>query len=107
MPDKEVITATSSYDYTDRSNLKFKTRKDLDKDFTEYYNLIYTYKTDCLEANFEYNKKFYRDGSMVTDQNIFFTLTILAASRIFKLIKAELCIKLASLSPVKINPAPP
>ena len=74
LPDKEVITATSSYDFTDRSNLKFKTRKYLDKDFTEYYNLIYTYKTDCLEANFEYNKKFYRDGSMVPDQSIFFTL---------------------------------
>lgn len=74
LPDNEVITATSSYDFTDRSNLKFKTRKDLDKDFTEYYNLIYTYKTDCLEANFEYNKKFYRDGSMVPDQSVFFTL---------------------------------
>ena len=46
----------------------------MDKDFTQNYNLIYTYKTDCLEANFEYNKKFYRDGSMVPDQSVFFTL---------------------------------
>ena len=74
LPDKEVLTAFSSYDFTDRSNLTFKTRKDLDKDFTEYYNLIYTYKTDCLEANFEYNKKFYRDGDLVPEQTVFFTL---------------------------------
>ena len=37
-------------------------------------NLIYTYKTDCLEANFEYNKKYYSDGSVQPDQSIFFTL---------------------------------
>ena len=78
LPDQEVLTVSSSYDFTDRSNLSFKTRKDLDKDFTEYYNLIYTYKTDCLEANFEYNKKFYRDGSMVPDQSVFFTLKFIA-----------------------------
>ena len=74
LPDREILNVTSSYDITDRSNLKFKTTKDLDKDFTEYYNLIYTYKTDCLEANFEYNKKYYADGNIVPDQSVFFTL---------------------------------
>ena len=74
LDDKEILTIKSSYDLNERSNLKFKTRKDLDKDFTEYYNLIYTYKTDCLEANFEYNKKYYSDGSVQPDQSIFFTL---------------------------------
>ena len=74
LEDKEVLTVNTSYDFNDTSNIKFKTRKDLDKDFTEYYNLIYTYKTDCLEANFEYNKKYYSDGSVQPDQSIFFTL---------------------------------
>ena len=74
MEDKEVLTVNTSYNFNDTSNIKFKTRKDLDKDFTEYYNLIYTYKTDCLEANVEYNKKYYSDGSVQPDQSIFFTL---------------------------------
>ena len=74
LDDKEVLTLKSSYDFNERSNINFKTRKDLDKDFTEYYNLIYTYKTDCLEANFEYNKKYYSDGNLQPDQSVFFTL---------------------------------
>ena len=74
LPDKEVLKVTSSYDVNERSNITFKTRKDLDKDFTEYYNLIYTYKTDCLEANFEYNKKYYSDGEIVPDESLFFTI---------------------------------
>ena len=74
LPDKEVLKITSSYDVNERSNITFKTRKDLDKDFTEYYNLIYTYKTDCLEANFEYNKKYYSDGEIVPDESLFFTI---------------------------------
>ena len=74
LPDSEVLKISSSYDINERSNLTFKTRKDLDKSFTEYYNLIYTYKTDCLEANFEYNKKYYSDGKIVPDESLFFTL---------------------------------
>tara|TARA_Y100000590_G_scaffold40827_1_gene43584 strand:- start:3526 stop:5919 length:2394 start_codon:yes stop_codon:yes gene_type:complete len=74
LPDSEVLKIISSYDVNDRSNLRFETRKDLDKDFTEYYNLIYTYKTDCLEALFEYNKKYYRDGKIIPDESLFFTL---------------------------------
>ena len=32
-------------------------------DFTEYYNFIYKYKSDCLSADFSYNKTFYKDLS--------------------------------------------
>ena len=37
-------------------NLKFKTRKNKKTDLTEYYNLIYQYKMDCLTAGIEYKK---------------------------------------------------
>ena len=39
----------------DKSNsLKFSTRENKSKDLTEYYNLMYQYKNDCLAASIEY-----------------------------------------------------
>ena len=43
-------------------------------DFTEYYNLNYEYKTDCLIASVEYKKKFYKDGSILPDKSLLFYL---------------------------------
>ena len=58
------------------------TQKDLKNDFTEYYNLIYTYETDCLIASLEYNKKFYRDGSLIPDENILFSIKFVPFSEL-------------------------
>ena len=71
---KEVFLNTTVYKIDDENILKFNTSKDLKKDFTEYYNLIYSYETDCLIASAEYKKKFYRDGSLVPDKSLLFTI---------------------------------
>ncbi len=70
----EIITNTTTYRLNNENNLKFKTSKDLKNDFTEYYNLIYSYETDCLIASAEFNKKFYSDGSLVPDKSLLFTI---------------------------------
>lgn len=69
--DSEVVSNTTKVSINDESSIDFKTTKDLNKDFTEYYNLIYNYETDCLSASLEYNKKFYRDGNIEPVQDIF------------------------------------
>ena len=74
LADSEHITSSSKYNFTDRTSLSFSTARDLNTDFTEYYNLIYNYKTDCLEANVAYKKKYYTDGDIVPDESLFFTL---------------------------------
>ena len=71
---KEVFSNTTSYNFNRENSLKLNTSKDLKKDFTEYYNLIYSYETDCLIASAEYKKKFYRDGSLVPDKSLLFTI---------------------------------
>ena len=71
---KEVFSNTTEYKFDNQKSLKFNTSKDLKKDFTEYYNLIYSYETDCLIASAEYKKKFYRDGSLVPDKSLLFTI---------------------------------
>ena len=46
-------------------------RKD---DFTQFYKLAYKYETDCLSASFEYEKKFFSDGSLKPDESLFFLI---------------------------------
>ena len=62
----------------DNSNsLGFSTRKNKTTNLTEFYDLIYRYRNDCLIASLEYNKNFYEDRDVKPDENIFFKLTIL------------------------------
>ena len=70
--DKEVISNTTSYEFNNESSLLFNTSRDLKNDFTEYYNLIYTYETDCLKASLEFNKKYYNDGNLRPDKSLLF-----------------------------------
>ena len=52
----------------------WKTRKNKKTDITEYYNLIYQYKIDCLTAGIEYKKDYYEDGDIKPKESIFFIL---------------------------------
>ena len=40
-------------------------------------NLIYSYNTDCLAINFNYNKSFYSDGSLEPDETLSFLIKII------------------------------
>ena len=52
--------------------IMFDATKNLKTDFTEYYNLIYQYQSDCLITSIEYNKKFYKDGNILPDKSLLF-----------------------------------
>ena len=71
------IANETSLKIDDNKNLKFRTRKNKKTDLTEYYNLIYEYKMDCLTAAFEYNKDYYTDGSLKPEERLFFSITIM------------------------------
>ena len=49
---------------------------------TEFYNLIYEYKNDCLVAAIEYNKDYYSDRDIKPNEELFFSLTIIPFSKI-------------------------
>ena len=59
------------------NSLSFSTWKNKVTDLTEFYNLIYQYKNDCLTAAIEYNKDYYSDRALKADESIFFKLTII------------------------------
>ena len=70
----ETISNTTSIILSNENKIKFNTTKNLKTDFTEYYNLLYQYETDCLIASVEYQKRFYRDGSLLPDKSLLFYL---------------------------------
>jgi LPS-assembly protein len=55
----------------------FSTRKNISTNLTEFYNLMYQYKNDCLSASIEYNKDYYSDRDIKPEQSVFFKLTII------------------------------
>ena len=65
------------YAFNDKNSLIFETRENKEKNFTEYYNLIYQFQNDCLTAAIEYNKEFYSDRDLTPSENLFFRLSIL------------------------------
>ena len=64
------------YKFDQSNSLKFNTRRNRKTDLTEYYNLIYEYKNDCLVAAIEYNKNYYVDRDIKPNEEVFFSLTI-------------------------------
>ena len=73
---------TTKYNFDQKNSLSFGTTKNLDKDITNYYNLIYEYENDCLTAAIEYNKNYYTDGSLKPDENILFSIKIIPFGKI-------------------------
>ena len=62
----------TSYNFNDNNSLIFETRENKEKNFTEYYNLIYQFQNDCLTAAIEYNKEYYSDQDLKPSENLFF-----------------------------------
>ena len=74
---ESYISNETSYSFNNQKKLKFSTRKNKKTDLTEFYNLIYEYKNDCLTAAIEYNKEYYQDTDFQPNEQIFFSITII------------------------------
>ena len=65
-----------SYNFNRNNTLKYNTRRNRKTDLTEFYNLIYEYKNDCLVAAIEYNKDYYEDRDIKPNEEIYFSITL-------------------------------
>ena len=75
--DSENVTNKTIFNIDTENSIEFSTAEDLRDNFTQYYNLIYGYNTDCLSINFNYNKTFYSDGSLEPDESLSFLIKII------------------------------
>ena len=74
---KSFLANKTSYKVNDSNTLSFEGRENKKTKLTEFYNLIYQYRNDCLIAAIEYNKDYYTDRDLKPSENIFFKLTII------------------------------
>jgi LPS-assembly protein len=74
----ESFTSNSSSFEIDKNNsINFNLRRNNEKSATEFYNLIYNYKNDCMVASVKFNKEFYKDSDLKPEKEIFFKLSLI------------------------------
>jgi len=71
-----VISNATKYSLNEYNSLTFETRRNREIDLTEYYDLVYEYKNDCLIAGIKYRKDYYTDGDIIPKEELFFSITI-------------------------------
>ena len=74
--DTNLLASSISYEIDDYIYLSFKTRRNRILNLTEFYDLVYEYKNDCLTAGIKYKKTYYSDGDLKPTQNLLFTVTL-------------------------------
>ena len=72
-----LIENKSEYKINDSNSIAFNVRRNRKLDLTEYYNLIYEYKNDCLIADIKYRKDYYNDADIIPKEELFFSITII------------------------------
>ena len=57
-------------------NFSFRTRENREIDLTEYYDLIYKYRNDCLVAGVKYNKT-YQDRDLEPTEDFMLSIKLI------------------------------
>ena len=77
MGNSNFIENNTSYRFDDQNFITFKTRRNRKLNLTEYYDLVYEYRNDCLSAGIKYNKTYYEDRDLKPSENLFFTISLI------------------------------
>ena len=81
MGDTNVWENSSTLKFNEDNYLTFKTRRNRKINLTEYYDLIYEYKNDCLVAGLKYNKSYYQDRDLKPKEDLVFSITFFPLSQ--------------------------
>ncbi len=76
MGDTNFITNRTKFLINDDNFLSFNTRRNRKISLTEYYDLVYEYKNDCLIAGVKYKKTYYKDRDLVPAEDLLFSITL-------------------------------
>ena len=77
MGDSSFLENSTSISFDENNFLTFNTRRNRKIDLTEYYDLVYEYKNDCLIAGIKYKKTYYEDRELKPSEDLFFTISII------------------------------
>ena len=76
MGNTNTLANNTKIKFNESNYLSFNTRRNREINLTEYYDLIYEYKNDCLVAGIKYNKTYYEDRDLKPSENLMFTVTL-------------------------------
>ncbi len=71
-----TLSNNTKIKFNEANYLSFNTRRNREINLTEYYDLIYEYKNDCLVAGIKYNKTYYEDRDLKPSENLLFSITL-------------------------------
>ncbi len=74
--DLNILSNITTINFDDNNFLKFQTRRNRKISLTEYYDLVYEYKNDCLSAAIKYKKTYYEDRELKPKEDLVLSLTI-------------------------------
>tara|TARA_B110000305_G_scaffold202340_1_gene230642 strand:+ start:890 stop:3337 length:2448 start_codon:yes stop_codon:yes gene_type:complete len=77
-----IIDNSTGYKFNKNNSLLFSTRKNRNLNLTEYYDLVYEYKNDCLIAGIKYKKNYYNDADIKPVEELFFSITVIPLATI-------------------------
>ena len=72
-----ILENKTTFNFDEQNFFSFKTRQNREIDLTEYYNLIYEYKNDCLVASIKYNKTYYEDRDLEPTEDFMFNIRLI------------------------------
>ena len=76
MGNENYTTNNISYKFNEQNQISFNTRRNRRINLTEFYNLVYEYKNDCLIAGINYKKTYYEDRDLRPTEDLLFTITL-------------------------------
>ena len=77
MGDSNILENEIYYNFDENNSLSFQTRRNRKLNLTEYYDLVYEYKNDCLTAGIKFKKTYYEDRDLLPNEDLFFTITLI------------------------------
>ena len=80
MGDTNFIENSTKLKFNEDNSLSFNTRRNRKISLTEYYDLVYEYKNDCLIAGIKYKKTYYQDRDLLPTEDLLFSITLFPLS---------------------------
>ena len=71
-----ILENVTTLSFDKQNFISFRTRENKEIDLTEYYDLIYEYRNDCLVAGLKYNKTYYQDRDLEPTEDFTFSIKL-------------------------------
>ena len=77
-----ILENVTTFNFNKKNFITFRTRNNREIDLTEYYDLIYEYRNDCLVAGIKYNKTYYQDRDLEPTEDFMFSIKLVPLTSI-------------------------